>query len=108
MSRYTKRLVIHENYNIKGLNDFNFKYDEEKNLYKHGGLVCNEKTRELSCSTKARAEKLYMCSIYPRRASNYLYRKIKLLDTKMYRFVGDLGRKIIYANKFVSEIIIFL
>lgn len=58
MSRYTKRLVIHENYNIKGLKDFNFKYDEEKNLYKHGGLVCNEKTRELSCSTKASSSDL--------------------------------------------------
>lgn len=58
MSRYTKRLVIHENYNIKGLKDFNFKYDEEKSLYKHGGLVCNEKTRELSCSTKASSSDL--------------------------------------------------
>lgn len=58
MSRYTKRLVIHKNYNIKGLNDFNFKYDEEKKVYKHGGLVCSEKTRELSCSTKASSNDL--------------------------------------------------
>lgn len=58
MSKFTKRIVIHKEYNIKALKDFNFKYDEEKNLYKHGGLVCNEKTRELSCSTKTSSNDL--------------------------------------------------
>lgn len=58
MLKFKRRIVIHKEYNIKGLNDFNFKYDEEKNLYKHGGLVCNEKTRELSCSTKASSSDL--------------------------------------------------
>lgn len=58
MLKLKRKIVIHKEYNIKGLNDFNFKYDEEKNLYKHGGLVCNEKTRELSCSTKASSSDL--------------------------------------------------
>lgn len=58
MAKFKRRIVIHKEYNIKGLNDFNFKYDEEKNIYKHGGLVCNEKTRELSCSTKASSNDL--------------------------------------------------
>lgn len=58
MAKFKRRIVIHKEYNIKGLKDFNFKYDEEKNLYKNGGLVCNEKTRELSCSTKASSSDL--------------------------------------------------
>ena len=58
MEKFKRRIVIHKEYNIKGLKDFNFKYDEEKNLYKHGGLICNEKTRELSCSTKASSSDL--------------------------------------------------
>lgn len=58
MAKFKRRIVIHKEYNIKGLKDFNFKYDEEKNLYKHGGLVCNEKTRELSCGTKASSSDL--------------------------------------------------
>ena len=58
MLKFIKRIVIRKEYNIKCLKDFNFKYDEEKSLYKHGGLVCNEKTRELSCSTKASSSDL--------------------------------------------------
>lgn len=58
MLKFKRRIVIRKEYNINGLNDFNFKYDEEKNLYKNGGLVCNEKTRELSCSTKASSNDL--------------------------------------------------
>lgn len=58
MLKFIKRIVIRKEYNIKGLKDFNFKYDEEKSLYKHGGLVCSEKTRELSCSTKASSSDL--------------------------------------------------
>ena len=53
-----KIILLKENFNIKALQDYGFKYDQEKKVYKNGGLCCFESSRAMACTSKTTTSEL--------------------------------------------------
>lgn len=49
---------INDDYCINGLEDYGFKYDEEKKIYKLAGIIVDSQTREVYCSGKCSSNEL--------------------------------------------------